>query len=114
MAIGSNVYFVFFHQLRLQTVNQPLAVEGNYTATVYSVEPAGDNSSDIVITVATDSPDSPADLTDQLTRPLEQTLEEATDINAQISFAIEATQRHGKSFPSWDMLAAVYMILHYG
>ena len=88
------------HQLRLQTVNQPLAVEGNYTATVYSVEPAGDNSSDIVITVATDSPDSPANLTDQLTRPLEQTLEEVTDINEQISFVIETTQRYGKNFPT--------------
>ena len=77
-------------------MNQSLAVDGNFTATVYSVEPAGDNSSDIVITVATDSPDSPANLTDQLTHPLEQTLKEATDINEQISFVIEATQRHGK------------------
>ena len=76
-------------------MNQALAVEENYTATVYSVEPAGDNSSDIVITVATDSSESPATLTDQLTAPLEQTLEEVTDINQQISFAITATLRHG-------------------
>ena len=76
-------------------MNQALAVEGNYTATVYSVEPAGDNSSDIVITVATDSSESPATLTDQLTGPLEQMLEEVTDINEQISFVITATMRHG-------------------
>ena len=76
-------------------MNQALAVEGNYTATVYSVEPAGDNSSDIVITVATDSSESPATLTDQLTGPLEQMLEEVTDINQQISFVITATLRHG-------------------
>ena len=76
-------------------MNQALAVEGNYTATVYSVEPAGDNSSDIVITVATDSSESPATLTDQLTGPLEQMLEEVTDINKQISFVITATMRHG-------------------
>ena len=81
-------------------MNQPLAVEGNYTATVYSVESAGDNSSDIVITVATDSSESPATLTDQLTRPLEQRLEEVTEINEQIAFAIVATERHGKYFPS--------------
>ena len=76
-------------------MNQALAVEGNYTATVYSVEPAGDNSSDIVITVATDSSESPATLTDQLTGPLEKMLEEVTDINEQISFVITATMRHG-------------------
>ena len=81
-------------------MNQALAVEGNYTATVYSVEPAGDNSSDIVITVATDSSESPANLTDELIQPLEQTLEEVTDINEQISFAIMATERHGKYFSS--------------
>ena len=81
-------------------MNQALAVEGNYTATVYSVEPAGDNSSDIVITVATDSSETPANLTYQLIQPLEQTLEEVTDINEQISFAIMATERHGKYFSS--------------
>ena len=77
-------------------MNQALAVEGNYTATVYSVEPAGDNSSDIVITVATDTSESPATLTDQLTGPLEQMLEEVTDINEQVAFSIATTERHGK------------------
>ena len=80
-------------------MNQPLAVEGNYTATVYSVEPAGDNSSDIVITVATDSSEPPATLTDQLIQPLRQMLEEVSDINEQISFMIMATERHGKYLP---------------
>ena len=81
-------------------MNQALAVEGNYTATVYSVEPAGDTSSDIVITVATDSSESPATLTDELTGPLEQTLEEVTDINEEIAFIIVDTERHGKYFPT--------------
>ena len=81
-------------------MNQPLAVEGNYTATVYSVESAGDNSNDIVITVATDSSEPPATLTDQLTQPLEQMLEEVTEINEEIAFAVEATERHGKYFSS--------------
>ena len=76
-------------------MNQPLAVEGDYTATVYSVEPAGDNTTDIVITVATNSSEPPMILADQLTRPLEQTLEEVTDINEQISFTIETTERYG-------------------
>ena len=76
-------------------MNQPLAVEGDYTATVYSVEPAGDNTTDIVITVATNSSDPPMILADQLTQPLEQTLEEVTDINEQISFTIETTERYG-------------------
>ena len=81
-------------------MNQPLTVEGDYTATVYSVEPAGDNTTDIVITVATNSSESPANLTDQLTQPLEQTLEEVTDINEQISFSINTTDRYGMHFSS--------------
>ena len=76
-------------------MNQPLAVEGDYTATVYSVEPAGDNTTDIVITVATNSSESPMILADQLIQPLEQTLEEVTDINEQISFTVETTERYG-------------------
>ena len=92
-------------------MNQPLAVDGNYVATVYSVEPAGDNSSDIVITMATDSSESPATLTDQLTLPLEQTLKEVTEINEEISFVIVATERHGKYFSSRTWVA-VYMSLH--
>ena len=76
-------------------MNQPLAVEGDCTATVYSVEPAGDNTTDIVITVATNSSEHPMILADQLTRPLEQALEEVTDINEQISFTVETIERYG-------------------
>ena len=81
-------------------MNQPLAVEGDYTATVYSVEPAGDNTTDIVITVATNSSEPPMILADQLSRPLEQTLEEVTDINEQISFTVETTERYGMHLSS--------------
>ena len=81
-------------------MNQPLAVEGDYTATVYSVEPAGDNTTDIVITVATNSSESAANLTEKLIRPLEQTLEEVTDINQQISFTVETTDRYGMHLSS--------------
>ena len=81
-------------------MNQPLAVEGEYVATVYSVEPAGDNATDIVITMATNSSDTPTNLTDQLTRPLEQILEEVTDINEQISFTVETTERYGMHLSS--------------
>ena len=76
-------------------MNNPLPVNGNLTATVYSVESAMDNSSEIIITVSTNSSASPATLTNQLTQPLQQTLEEVTDINEEISFAILATERHG-------------------
>ena len=76
-------------------MNQPLAVEGDYTATVYSVESAGDNTTDIVITVATNSSDTPTNLTEQLTQPLEQTLEEVPDINEQLSFTVDTTGRFG-------------------
>ena len=79
---------------------KPLAVEGDYVATVYSVEPAGDNTTDIVITVATNSSEPPMILADQLTRPLEQTLEEVTDINEQISFTVETTERYGMHLSS--------------
>ena len=76
-------------------VDQSLPVEGNLTATVYSVEPARDNSSELVITVLTNSTASPATLTNQVTQPLEQALAEVTDINQEISFAIVATERRG-------------------
>ena len=76
-------------------MDQRLPVEGNLTATVYSVEHLGDNSSVIVITVATNSSEPPANLTRQLIRPLEQTLEEVADINEQISFVIVTNERHG-------------------
>ena len=95
-------------------MNQPLTVEGNYTATVYSVEPAGDNSSDIVITVATDSSDAPATLTEQLIQPLEQMLEEVSDINEQVTFTILSTERHGQYLPCYSMCVhSVYMTLQY-
>ena len=89
-------------------MNQPLAVEGDYVATVYSVEPAGDNTTDIVITVATNSSESPANLTEQLTQPLEQTLEEVTDINEQISFTVVTTDRHGMHLYSQLVCEPVY------
>ena len=92
-------------------VNQPLPVVGNLTATVYSVESARDNSSDIVITVSTDSTAPPATLTSQLTQPLEQMLAEVTDINEQISFAIVATERRGMS-DTWT-LPTLYLFLLY-
>ena len=76
-------------------MNQPLPVQGNLTATVYSVEPVADNSSAIVITVATDSRESPAALSHQLTSPLQQVLEEVADINEQISFTVVASERYG-------------------
>ena len=76
-------------------VDQSLPVEGNLTATVYSVEPARDNSSELVITVSINSTASPATLTNQVAQPLEQALAEVTDINQEISFAIVATERRG-------------------
>lgn len=78
-------------------MNQPLPVEGSYTATVYSVESAMDNSGEIVITVATDSSEPAANLTDQLTRPLEQVVQEVADIDEQLSFVMVTTERHGMS-----------------
>ena len=97
-------------------MNQPLAVEGNYTAAVYSLEPAGDNSSDIVITIATNSSAPPATLIDQLIQPLEHMLEEVTNINEQIAFTmIATTERHGKYILSHvGDVGAVYGTLQYG
>ena len=92
-------------------VNLPLPVAGNLTATVYSVESARDNSSDIVITVSTDSTAPPTTLTSQLTQPLEQMLAEVTDINEQISFAIVATEQRGIS-DTWT-LPTLYLFLLY-
>ena len=76
-------------------MNQPLPVEGNFTATVYSVEAAGNTSDEIVVTVVTDLGESPATLTNRLTRPLEQMLQEAGDINELVSFTVVTTERYG-------------------
>ena len=78
-------------------VNQRLPFTGNLTAIVYSVESARDNSSDIVITVSTDSTTSPANLTSQLTQPLQQMLAEVTDIDEQVSLGIVSPERRGMS-----------------
>ena len=116
MAIWLNIIILIScHQLQLQLVNQPLAVEGNYTAAVHSLEPAEDNPSDIVITIATNSSAPPATLTDQLTQPLEHMLEEVTDINEQIAFTIATTERHGKYVLSRvGDVGAVYVTPQYG
>ena len=95
-------------QLRLQILNKDIPVEGNYIATVYSVEPAGATSSEVVITVSTNSSASPATLTSQLTEPLEQLLTEVPDINQQLSFAIRASERHGMLYNS-PLLALCYI-----
>ena len=76
-------------------MNQPLPVDGNFTATVYSVESAGNTSDEIVVTVVTDLGESPATLTNRLTRPLEQMLQEAGDINELVSFTVVTTERYG-------------------
>ena len=100
-------------QLRLQVLNQPLPVEGNLTATVYSVEPARDNSSQIVITVSTNTTTSPASLTNQLTQPLEQTLAEVMDINQQISFAVLATERRGMFTSLAIQCTLIFLVMLY-
>ena len=69
-------------------------MEGNFTATAYSVEATGNTTNEIVITVATNLSKPPATLTNMLMKPLEQMLEEIVDINDQISFAIVSTERH--------------------
>ena len=79
---------------------------------MYSVEPARDNSSQIAITVSTNSTASPATLTSQLTQPLEQVLAEATDINEQISFAVSATERRGM-FTSYSSSIMHVVLLYY-
>ena len=73
-----------------------------------SVEPAGDSITDIIITVATNSSDPPMILADQLTRPLEQTLEEVTDINEQISFTITTSQRYDVYIRIYCMYVCVH------
>ena len=91
-------------------MNSPLPVEGNLTATVYSVESAMDSSSEIIITISTNSSASPATLTNQLTQPLQQTLEEVTDINPQVAFAIVATERRGIAdmHNAWIYIATIF------
>ena len=58
-------------------MNQPVPEEGDVTTTVYTVESDGDISSDILITMSTNSSTFPAAIIHQLTQPLTQTL---TDI----------------------------------
>ena len=70
-------------------------MEGNITATVYSLVLSEDNSSEIVVTVETNSKESPDTLTNLLTRPLEQRLQEFSNIDEQFMFRIVTTERHG-------------------
>ena len=70
-------------------------MEGNITATVYSLVSSGDNSSEIVVTVETNSTEPPDALTDLLTHPLEHRLQEFTTIDQQFMFHITGTKRHG-------------------
>ena len=70
-------------------------MEGNITATVYSLVSSGDNSSVIVVTVVTNSNESPDTLTDLLTEPLEQRLQEFSNIDQDFMFEIVMTERHG-------------------
>ena len=70
-------------------------MEGNITATVYSLESSGDNSSEIVVTVVTNSDASPDMLTDLLTQPLDQELQEFADIDQSVLFKIIGTERFG-------------------
>lgn len=70
-------------------------MEGNITATVYSLESSGDNSSEIVVTVVTNSDASPDTLTDLLTQPLDQELQEFADIDQNVLFMIIGTERFG-------------------
>ena len=63
---------------------------------MYSLVSSGDNSSEIVVTVETNSRDPPDTLTELLTQPLEQRLQEFTNIDQQFVFHIIRTERHGK------------------
>ena len=70
-------------------------MDGNITATVYSLVSSGDNSSVIVVTVVTNTNDPPDTLTDLLTQPLEQRLQEFSNIDQGFMFKIVMTERHG-------------------
>ena len=70
-------------------------MEGNITATVYSLVLSENNSSVIVVTIETNSKESPDTLTDLLTQPLEQRLQEFSSIDQQFTFRIIMTERHG-------------------
>lgn len=70
-------------------------MEGNITATVYSLVSAGGNSSEIVVTVVTNSKESPDFLTDLLRDPLDQRLQEFANIDQHITFRIIETERFG-------------------
>ena len=94
--------FIFDIQLRLYAVNdQPLLVEGNITATVYSLESAGDDSSEIVVTVVTNSKESPDFLTELLAGPLDQRLQEFSNIDPSVTFRIIETERFGMLDVHW-------------
>ena len=70
-------------------------MEGDITATVYSLVLSENNSSEIVVTVETNSKESPDTLTNLLTQPLEQRLQEFSNIDEQFMFRIVTTERHG-------------------
>ena len=57
-------------------MNQPVPVKGDVTTTIYPEESDGDISSDILITMSTNSNAISATIIHQLTEPLEQTLTE--------------------------------------
>ena len=55
------------------------------------------NSTEFIVTVNTNSTQSPQQLTQIITQPLTEQFEEYSDILQTVSFVVQSTERHGKT-----------------
>ena len=82
-------------QLEILAIGQQLEGTGNVSAEIVSLVRI-DNSNDFIVTVNTNSTESPERLTQIVTEPLTEQFEEFSDIIQAISFNVQRTERHGK------------------
>ena len=87
---------LFSPQLQSLAVGQQLRGTGNVTAEIVSLVQVPD-STEFIVTVNTNSTQSPQQLTQIITQPLTEQFQEYSDILQTVSFIVQSTERHGKT-----------------
>jgi hypothetical protein len=80
-------------ELQSLAVGQQLRGTGNVTAEIVSLVQVP-NSTEFIVTVNTNSTQSPQQLTQIITQPLTEQFEEYSDILQTVSFVVQSTERH--------------------
>ena len=82
-------------QLEILAIGRQLEGTGNVSAEIVSMVRIA-NSDNFIVTVNTNSTESPERLTQIVTEPLTEQFEEFSDIIQTISFNVQRTERHGR------------------